>query len=293
MNRPRPTPDQLEEMAMAYLLGALDGDEARDFERLRAERDPEVLALLEQNRATADALLLAGPAVPPPPDLKARILTAARTSSAGDASRGATPPQAAAPSSPPLGAVVHPLPSRGRPLWTGLAFAAAAGLALVSWQALELRQRLATAERAAAVARERATEMAGELEALKLSAARQAELVRLLEDPASGLVTLAALKPAPGASARVLWDAKARKGYLWVRNLPADGAEHDYQLWALGGDRPVSAGVFGVSADGSALVPLDTLGLTTPVGAFAITLEPAGGLPAPTGEILLLGNVGG
>lgn len=288
MSAPRPTREELEEMAMAHLLGALDGPDAKRFEELRAAADPELLGMIEEHRATAEALLHSGPSVAPPPDLRRRILGAARERTASAAERPTTPGGARA-----AGTVVA-LPSpRNAPLRAGLALAAAAALAVGVWQTVALRERLSRAERAATEARLRAERMAGEVEALRTTSERQAELLRLLEDPESGLITLAALKPAPGASAKVLWDAKARRGYLWVRNLPVDGPERDYQLWALEGSRPVSAGVFSVSADGTALVPLDTLGLTAPVGAFAITLEPAGGLPAPSGEILLLGSVGG
>lgn len=306
----RVSPERLEELVVGHLLGALDADEQAQFEDLLLAGDAEALRLLEQFGPTADALLLAAPAVAPPAALKGRLLAAAGVAPATGA--GAPP---ATTTSAPGGPLSRPVAGEATPLtprrsdfmkmtprgraernWvlTGLALAAAAGLAIVSWQALNLRHRADAAAEALADAQHTIAGLSAELETVKASAARQAELVRLLAEPNSGLYTLAALAPAPGATARVLWDPAARKGYLWVRNLPPEASNKDYQLWALAGKTPMSAGVFSVEADGTALVPLDTLATPPePIGAFAITLEPAGGLPAPSGAILLMGSVAG
>lgn len=319
--------ERREELVTGHLLGALDAADQAEFEELLLSGDPELMRLLEEFGPAADALLLAAPGVAPPADLKRRILGAAGMADAvapqepagqeaaaaaeSGAEPGAGPPHArrasdsAASSAADSGAPRTPRRSdfmkmtpRGRAernwVLTGLALAAAAGLAIVSWQALNLNHRAETAAEALADAQHTIEGLKSELEGVKATAARQAELVRLLAEPNSGLITLAALAPAPGASARVLWDPTARKGYLWVRNLPPEAQDKDYQLWALAGQTPMSAGVFSVGADGTALVPLDTLALPPePIGAFAITLEPAGGLPAPTGAILLMGSVTG
>jgi anti-sigma-K factor RskA len=47
-----------------------------------------------------------------------------------------------------------------------------------------------------------------------------------------------------------------------------------------------------VTADGSAVVPLLDIGRDPRVAAFAITLEPAGGLPQPSGQMVLMGPTG-
>lgn len=310
MSAERLDPERREDLVTGHLLGALDAADQAEFEELLLSGDPELMRLLEEFGPAADALLLAAPGVAPPADLKRRILGAAgvadevaRQDSA--ASRGSSASAPGAPIAPDSGAPRTPRRSdfmkmtpRGRAernwVLTGLALAAAAGLAIVSWQALSLNHRAEAAAEALADAQHTIEGLKSELDGVKATAARQAELVRLLAEPNSGLVTLAALAPAPGASARVLWDPAARKGYLWVRNLPPEAQDKDYQLWALAGKTPMSAGVFSVDQDGTALVPLDTLTLPPePIGAFAITLEPAGGLPAPTGAILLMGSVAG
>ena len=60
-------------------------------------------------------------------------------------------------------------------------------------------------------------------------------------------------------------------------------------IWLIGDDGPVSAGVFQPDADGGALVLLD--GAVRPGLVLGLTIEPAGGSVAPTGDILIAQEV--
>lgn len=62
-----------------------------------------------------------------------------------------------------------------------------------------------------------------------------------------------------------------------------------YQLWLIGEDGPVSAGVFQPDPEGGALVLLD--GDVRPGLVLGLTIEPAGGSVAPTGDILIAQEV--
>ena len=62
-----------------------------------------------------------------------------------------------------------------------------------------------------------------------------------------------------------------------------------YQLWLIGDDGPISAGTFQPDADGGALVLLD--GAVRPGLVLGLTIEPAGGSVAPTGDILIAQEV--
>jgi len=53
----------------------------------------------------------------------------------------------------------------------------------------------------------------------------------------------------------------------------------------------VSAAIFGVDALGGATLPIKPLPSLGDVELFAVTLEPAGGLPQPSGEMYLAGKV--
>jgi anti-sigma-K factor RskA len=97
------------------------------------------------------------------------------------------------------------------------------------------------------------------------------------------LATLEAKDAAYNAS-RILvaWDPYQHRGVVAMQNLPTPPAGHDYQLWVLdpGAEAPISAGLITDSRS------FTTKPVTTPTPGFAVSLEPAGGRPEPTGPIL-------
>ena len=64
-----------------------------------------------------------------------------------------------------------------------------------------------------------------------------------------------------------------------------------YELWAIAGNEPVSAGLFEVDEAGRAFLRLPVLPRGRRVDTFAVTDEPAGGVPKPTGQMHLLGSL--
>jgi anti-sigma-K factor RskA len=82
----------------------------------------------------------------------------------------------------------------------------------------------------------------------------------------------------------MIWNDQAG-GHLLVANLPPAPEGKAYELWALGGAAPRPLGVFQAAADGRAVQKAEPGG-ETPKG-FAVTVEPAQGVPAPTGPIVL------
>jgi anti-sigma-K factor RskA len=88
----------------------------------------------------------------------------------------------------------------------------------------------------------------------------------------------------------VIWNERGG-GLLVAAGLPPAPAGKTYQLWAIVGKQaPVSAGVFSVDAKGSGSLRVPTLAGVGKVDVFAVTLEPAGGLPAPSGPMYLAGK---
>lgn len=91
----------------------------------------------------------------------------------------------------------------------------------------------------------------------------------------------------PGVAAdvqgEVVWDGSKQEGYLTLSGLPANEHARQYQLWIFDAERderyPVDGGVFDVPAGQPTLtVPIrPALRVHQPV-AFAVTLEPAGGV---------------
>ncbi len=102
-------------------------------------------------------------------------------------------------------------------------------------------------------------------------------------------VDLAGQKGAPQAAARAFW-SRAQGLVLTTTRLPELPAGRTYQLWVLTDGAPVSAGVFRPDPSGGTSVVFDTpVSLPAPAG-MAVSIEPDGGVPAPTGDIVLVGK---
>jgi anti-sigma-K factor RskA len=257
------TRDEIGELAAAYALGALEGDDLARFETLLRAQDADALAALRDAERTLVDLAAAAP-VPPPPRVKAALMDRI----------------AAEPAAPRAPAAVLPAPRRRRPLWPiVLSGAMAAGLAavIVGWSV-------------SATYEKRLDALARDADQLKAELRSQQTVLTILRDPATRVVALAGLPPAPTARARMLWHTTAG-GVFVAAGLPAPPPGKAYQLWAIAGSNPpVSAGVFSVDASGTGSLSVPPLPGVTAVNVFAVTLEPAGGLPAPSGEMYLLGK---
>ena len=112
-----------------------------------------------------------------------------------------------------------------------------------------------------------------------------------LKDPRVQVALLKGLETNPTAKAKLLWNPGTKEGILWVSGLPPLPLEKSYELWAFVGDQPVAAGTFDARGDGTTVIPIskqENLG-EAPV-KFAVSVEPKGGVPSPTGAIVLLGD---
>jgi hypothetical protein len=143
-------------------------------------------------------------------------------------------------------------------------------------------------KRIGVIARETALvrdQMRREQAALRDEVTRAREVAVLLRDPATRVVALNGLAAAPDASGRIVWHEKAG-GQLYVAGLPPAPAGKVYELWTIAGPAPRPAGVFAVDERGSASRPVAPVD-DGPVKVFAVTVEPTGGVPAPTGPMVL------
>jgi anti-sigma-K factor RskA len=246
------------ELASGYALTALAADERARFEGHLQAGCAECATLLADYTETLTGLARELPPTPPPPVVRARLLQRV----AADAARREV------------------RPARRRSFWpifAGASLAAAAALLVYLGVTIgELRQE----------ARARAEELA----TLRGEVARQRELVALLGAPATRAVALGGLEPSPGASARMWWNETSRAGYFVATGLPAVPAGKTYQLWVVAGGKPISAGTFPVDPRGEATLRVGPMPAAAPAEVFAVTLEPAGGLPAPSGPMYLAGK---
>jgi anti-sigma-K factor RskA len=102
-------------------------------------------------------------------------------------------------------------------------------------------------------------------------------------------VDLAGQAVAPAASGRTFW-SPSRGMMFTAADLPPLPGGQVYQLWLVTASAPWSAGLFTPDRTGRAIV----IG-TVPAGvqpvAVAVTIEPAGGVPSPTGAKYLVGTL--
>lgn len=254
--------EEIRDLAAMYALGGLDGEDRARFEALLRSGDADAAAALRDFEATLVALANE-PAEAPPPSVKAALMA-----------RIAAEAEEAPPS-----AIVTPLRPRRAVwpiVWAGVMAAGIAAIGVGLSVSSSYERRLQALTREAAV--------------LKAEVDREQQLVEVLRDPATEIVALAGLEPAPAARARMIWNERGG-GLLVAAGLPPTPSGKAYQLWAIVGKRaPVSAGVFAVDARGTGSLRVPALAGVGKVDVFAVTLEPAGGLAAPSGQMYLAGK---
>jgi len=297
-----------------YALGALDGDELIAFEAHLAAGCPECEQHLYKTREALTFLPQALEPVTPPPTVKARLLAQITAEAA------IQQPVTRLPRRRWWRIGVSALAAAG--LLVALGFKLYQTQQEVQrLQGLVASQQTTITEREEALQAERrelqrATEMVATLRAElakreetleaeqrererveRVVATLQGEIgerdatLRQLSAPQVRLVRLAGLPPSPGAKANLLWNPAAQVGVLLTAGLPEVPRDRVYELWAFAGKEPVPAGIFEVDETGHAYLRLAPPPRAKRYDKFAVTVEPAGGVPTPTGPIHLLGSM--
>jgi len=241
-----------QDLASEYALGALDAGTIRAFEAELAA-NPELRALTGELREAAAALAHTAPRKLPPPELRQRILSEIRAEAA------ASKPASSA-----------PVRSGGFGI---LPWALAAGFAVSTAAFWYERNEL----------QKEAASLLTETQDLR---GRDA-LARMR------IATLAAQVDAYSkATAVIVWDPQNQRGIVKLANLPRAEAGKDYQLWVIDPKypNPVNGGILPVGEDGIARVAFTPDQPVKKVAKFAISVEPAGGVPKATGPIVMIGD---
>ncbi len=279
----------IEELLSLYVLGALDGDDLRAVEEHLAGGCADCARLLPELQAEVEALATAPPAVAPSDGALARLMTQLDDRASAPPAPSMTPP------APPAARTPR---THGRaPAWSWLA--AAAALALLVWGVTlrsslsgeidSLRAELAHVRADRDQAAARSTALASELASAEATSERLAQAMAIISSPAMRPVALAGLKDAPAAKGHTFVDPDGQRAIFVAANLRALPADKTYELWYIADGKPVAAGTFAVDEKGFATVPVARVPPIAQIQAWAVTIEPHGGVPQPTGTMVLKG----
>lgn len=161
----------------------------------------------------------------------------------------------------------------------------------------ELRNEMQQRTNEATEAKEQLAQREAELEEIRIQLSQresartvrtpQDELASLLRIPNVRVVSLTGSDMAKRAAGFLLYDSRTQKVWLYSVNLPECPAAMTYQLWAIH-DKPVSIGIFHMDRGETAHLLVKKVPSFTGAKTFAVSLEPSGGRPQPTGPMYLL-----
>ena len=310
--------DEYRESVALDALGALDEAEARSLQA-HVEGCPDCLREREEMRDVAAALVYAATPVAPPEHLRARLLERVRETATAPAARqtevGSEVRTLHANKVSETARVLRPPPERFTRTWptaSALTYGAlaasvvlAVSLFMVWRENRTLRSdvaRLGTESRATrdelARRREELAQQQQELTRAREESARRSEelahereLAELMTAPQSRMAELVGKEAAPVARASLVYDRATGRAILLASGLPPAPDGMEYQIWYIAAGKPLPGRVFKTDDAGRASLRDQIPTEGRDAESFAVTLEPAGGMPAPTGSMYLLGSV--
>jgi anti-sigma-K factor RskA len=117
------------------------------------------------------------------------------------------------------------------------------------------------------------------------------EVADLMTSQSTISVSLAHQPGTPMGSAHVIYNEKMGMLMCDGQIAPAPADDKSYQLWVIPRNgKPISAGVFSATS-GQRMRMMAKVPEGIDAKSFAVTLEPAGGMPHPTGPTVLMGSV--
>ena len=236
----------------AYALGALEPDEVAWVEA-HLDGCSRCQELLRAARAVVSSLPLAVPPIEPPADLRQRVLARVHQEAQRNASAPDAGAEQASADTPAPGGETSGGQRRGglRGLLRGI--------------------------------------LGDEPGATGDEAARR--LAELIGAPGSRVWEVAGTAEAPGASAKLVGVPGGRDAVLVTSGLRALPPDRAYQVWLLRDGQPAPNAVFHVARDGRGRQLVHAPGRLSDFQVVAVTPEPASGSPAPTGPIVLAGEL--
>ena len=257
------TPEELQELCSLYVLGTLEPQEAAALEARLQAGDPDAVREVTALREVVALLPHALPPVPPDPAIRARLMAQIQATLPTAQTRQMRAPRRS------FGWL------RVVPVWLPTAVAALLVL-ICGWLVYDFRLQV--------------TNLETEVQQLRGVAGEQARLLALLSLPDVQIVTLAGTEHAPKAGARLLWDTKHEEGTVISHDLPPLPPGKVYQLWFLTSGAPIPSGTFQPDSHRGGIIQAKLPPGRADIAGAAVSLEPAGGVLQPTGNIVLAGK---
>jgi anti-sigma-K factor RskA len=279
--------DEYKDKTIGHALSALGEAEAREMDE-HLEKCADCRAEFDSWNETASSLAFAADIATPSSDVRTRILQQARTLPSPASESQGRPEKISDDGPAPKTADIIPMRRPVRRTWSTFekwgAIAASLVIALLLGTVIVLWQRTKAMEADVT----RLTRQARETEQ---DLARVREENGLLTAPDARMTSLTGTDMARNARAMIAYDRTTGHAMLVANGLPIAPEGHAYQLWFIPkGKQPMPGGVFATNAAGHA----EMRDMVPPEGrddaTFAVTLERAGGVPAPQGKIYLQGT---
>lgn len=273
--------DEIKDSIAAYCLGALDSEEKKILEAHLESGCPECEAILSEMQNVVTALPFSAPEQSPPSHVKEQILASIQEKQASATS-------VIAEMTPGIEERTVRLLERAKRSWMrvslALSFAIVVIVVSLGWYTNALQKKIKVLENQMLISDRLVRELQTEL-------INKERIIKIVNSPDIRIVDLKGLETAPSSKGKVFWDPVQHKAIFYAFNLPQPPSDKDYQLWILRGNQPIDAGVFSTDAEGAAVSTIDTIADSANLSAFAVTLEPKGGVPRPTGAMYLLGAI--
>ncbi|WP_184550734.1 anti-sigma factor [Mucilaginibacter sp. FT3.2] len=263
-----------------YVLGDITPDEKRQVEEM-ASKHPEIKTELDEIELSMEFYAKEN-AVEPSENLRSRVLGSLLTNLADDNIFTAAPLHNENDSYEEENNIVALPASKKENNFYKYAFAASFALLIASSVALvDVNSKL--------------TDSNSQLVALQADKQHFANQVNLMDkelsvfrDTSYKLIRLKGTPKTPTSLLTVAFSPVQKKVIIDLANMkmPVNDKEHQYQLWALVGGKPVDLGVFDSATD--SVTNIKEMKSLASADAFAVTLEPRGGSVNPTMDQMMV-----
>ena len=256
-----------------YVLGDVTPDEKIQVEGMAAKH-PAIKAELDEIERSME-LYAEENAVEPPAHLRSRVLNSILTNLGDDSTFTVKAAETKD--------NIITLPATKATSFYKYAFAACLALLLASTIALvSMYNRLQQSNDQLAVLQLDKQHFANRVNLMD----QQLEIFR---DASFKFLKLQGTAKAPAAGLTVAWSPAKHKVMIDMSTMkmPENDKDHQYQLWALVGGKPVDLGVFDENSDSTDMKEMKTIASVS-ADAFAVTLEPRGGSVSPTMDQMMV-----